>query len=41
MKASLEQKAQYKEKMMPLIIGAILIGSISSILISISNIMNS
>ena len=41
MLGSLEEKAQYKEKMLPLIIGSILIGSISSILISISNIMNS
>ena len=37
---SLEEKAQYKEKMLPIVIGAILIGSISSILIVINNIMN-
>lgn len=41
MVGSLEEKAQYKEKMLPIAIGAILIGSISSILIAISNIMNS
>ena len=38
---SLEEKAQYKEKMIPIAIGAILIGSISTILITINNIMNS
>lgn len=41
MVGSLDEKAQYKEKMLPIVIGAILIGSISTILITISNIMNS
>ena len=37
---SVEEKAQYKEKMLPIVIGAVLIVSISSILITISNMMN-
>ena len=41
MVGSLEEKAQYKEKLLPIAIGAILVGSISGILISISSVMNS
>lgn len=38
---SVDQKASYKEKLIPIVIGAILISGLSSILIGINNIMNS
>ena len=37
---SIEEKAQYKEKMLPIVIGAVLVVSISSILITIGNMIN-
>lgn len=38
---SVEQKASYKEKLIPIVIGAILISGLSSLLISVNNVMNS
>ena len=40
MVGSVEEKAQYKEKMLPIVIGGTLIASLSTILISIYKIMN-
>lgn len=37
---SVEQKASYKEKLIPIVIGAVLISGLTSILISINSIMN-